>query len=335
MVELRARDPGRRAYVLDRRVGDALPEDQAGRRVDYALTGLLALARQRANGGASRGHSADSTSGMDHAIHSLLEWNTRSISLGLRQPLEGSTRHMALQGKTALITGGTSGMGSATALAMAEKGASVIVTGRDDTRGASTVEKIRAGGHDAQFIAADFSEMSEVRRVADAAGEIDVLVNCAGFAALAPTADTDEAAFDGLFQINVKAPFFLVAALAPKIAARGGGSIINVSTMVASYGQPGMAAYGASRAAIELLTKAWAAEYGPQNVRVNAVAPGPTLTPAVEPRLEMAKEFAKTIPLRRVAEVHELSDVITFLATPAAGYINGAIIPVDGGRLAI
>ena len=131
-----------------------------------------------------------------------------------------------------------------------------------------------------------------------------------------PTADTDEAAFDGLFQINVKAPFFLVAALAPKIAARGGGSIINVSTMVASYGQPGMAAYGASRAAIELLTKAWAAEYGPQNVRVNAVAPGPTLTPAVEPRLEMAKEFAKTIPLRRVAEVHELSDVITFLATP-------------------
>ena len=123
---------------------------------------------------------------------------------------------MSLQGKTALITGGTSGMGSATALAMAEKGASVIITGRDETRGASTVEKIRAGGHDAQFIAADFSEMSEVGRVADAAGEIDVLVNCAGFAALAPTADTDEAAYDGLFQINVKAPFFLVAALAPK-----------------------------------------------------------------------------------------------------------------------
>ena len=172
-------------------------------------------------------------------------------------------------------------MGSAAALAMAEKGASVIITGRDETRGASTVEKIRAGGHDAEFIAADFSEMSEVARVADAAGEIDVLINCAGFAALAPTADTDEAAFDGLFQINVKAPFFLVAALAPKIAARGGGSIINVSTMVASYGQPGTAAYGASRAAIELLTKAWAAEYGPQNIRVNAVAPGPTLTPAV------------------------------------------------------
>jgi NAD(P)-dependent dehydrogenase (short-subunit alcohol dehydrogenase family) len=157
----------------------------------------------------------------------------------------------------------------------------------------------------------------------------------AGFAALGSTADTDEAAFDGLFQINVKAPFFLVAALAPKIAARGGGSIINISTMVASYGQLGMAAYGASRASIELLTKAWAAEYGPQNIRVNAVAPGPTLTPSVEPRLEMAKEFAKGLPLGRVADVQELSDVITFLATPGASYITGAIIPVDGGRSAI
>ena len=115
---------------------------------------------------------------------------------------------------------------------MAEKGATVIITGRDETRVASAAEEIRAGGHDAQFIAADFSELSEVGRVADAAGEIDVLVNCAGVSAFATTADTDEATFDRQFHINVKAPFFLVAALAPKIAARGGGSIINVSTMV-------------------------------------------------------------------------------------------------------
>src|ERR1700744_5238093 len=105
---------------------------------------------------------------------------------------------MDLQDKKALITGGTSGMGSATALAMAEKGASVIVTGRDETRGASTVAAMRAGGPEAQFIAADFSEMSEVVRVAEAAGEIDVLVNLAGVAAMGPTVDTDEAAFDGL-----------------------------------------------------------------------------------------------------------------------------------------
>ena len=105
--------------------------------------------------------------------------------------------------------------------------------------------------------------------------------------------------------------------------------------MVARYGQLGMAAYGASRASIELLTKAWAAQYGPQNIRVNAVAPGPTVTPSVEPRLEMAEEFAKALPLGRVADVQELADVITFLATPAASYITGAIIPVDPGRSAI
>ncbi|HUY58210.1 MAG TPA: SDR family oxidoreductase [Solirubrobacteraceae bacterium] len=161
---------------------------------------------------------------------------------------------MDLQDKRALITGGTSGIGIATAYSMADNGATVIITGRDETRGVSAVEGIQAKGGDAEFIAADFSEMSEVRRVADAAGEIDVLVNCAGVAVRASTADTDEPAFDVTFQINVKAPFFLVAALAPKIAARGGGSIINVSTMVASYGQPGLVAYGASRAAIELLT---------------------------------------------------------------------------------
>ncbi len=242
---------------------------------------------------------------------------------------------MDLKDKRALITGGTSGMGIGTARSMAEKGATVIITGRDETRGAGAVEEIGAGGHDAQFIAADLSEFSEVGRVAEEAGEIDVLVNLAGVAAMGATADIDEAAFDGQFLLNVKVPFFLVKALAPKIAARGGGSIISVSTMVARYGQPGLGAYGASRAAIELLTKAWAAEFGPQNVRVNAVAPGPTLTPTLEPRLAMAEEFAKQIPLGRVADVHELSDVITFLATPAAGYINGAVIPVDGGRSAV
>src|SRR5579871_6675161 len=110
---------------------------------------------------------------------------------------------MELKDKRALITGGTSGMGIAAALSMAEKGASVIITGRDETRGASTVAQIRAGGHPAQFIAADFSEMSEVARVADAAGDVDVLVNCAGVAAMGPTSDMEEAAFDSLFQINV------------------------------------------------------------------------------------------------------------------------------------
>ncbi len=151
----------------------------------------------------------------------------------------------------------------------------------------------------------------------------------------APTADTDEAAFDSLFQHQRQ------GAVLPRRRARPEDRrprrrIDHQRLNDGRELRPArLGAYGASRAAIELLTKAWAAEYGPQNVRVNAVAPGPTLTPAVEPRLAMAEEFAKQIPLGRVADVHELSDVITFLATPAAGYINGAIIPVDGGRTAV
>jgi NAD(P)-dependent dehydrogenase (short-subunit alcohol dehydrogenase family) len=239
------------------------------------------------------------------------------------------------KGKRALITGGTSGIGSATARSMAQNGASVIITGRDERLGATVADEIRAAGGEARFVAADLTQLDEVSRVAEEAGDIDILVNCAGFYAVSPTGDMDSQTFDRHFLVNVKAPFFLVGALAPAMAARGGGSIINVSTMVASFGQPGMSAYGASRAAIELLTKAWAAEYGPQGIRVNAVAPGPTRTPAMEPVMAMAEELVKTIPLGRVAEIHELSDVITFLATPAAGYINGAVIHVDGGRTAV
>ena len=242
---------------------------------------------------------------------------------------------MELKGKRALITGGTSGIGSATAGSMAASGAEVILTGRDQALREQVVAEIQQADGRARFLAAELTEIDEVGRVADEAGAVDVLVNCAGFYAVAATSDMDPATFDRHFAVNVKAPFFLVGALAPGMASRGGGVIINVSTMVASFGQPGMSAYGASRAAVELLTKAWAAEYGPQGIRVNAVAPGPTRTPAMEPVMAMAEELVKTIPLGRVAEIHELSDVITFLATPAAGYINGAIIHVDGGRTAV
>jgi NAD(P)-dependent dehydrogenase (short-subunit alcohol dehydrogenase family) len=242
---------------------------------------------------------------------------------------------MELKDKRALITGATSGIGSATARSLAASGASVILTGRDQTLGDQVVAEIRDSGGDARFIAADLTELEEVSRLAAAVGVVDILVNVAGFYVVSATSDMDSETFDRHFAINVKAPFFLVGALAPRMTGRGGGVIINVSTMVASFGQPGMSAYGASRAAVELLTKAWAAEYGPTGVRVNAVAPGPTRTPAMEPMMAMADELVKTIPLGRVAATHEVSDVIAFLATPGAGYINGAILHVDGGRTAV
>ncbi|MEY9861479.1 NAD(P)-dependent dehydrogenase (short-subunit alcohol dehydrogenase family) [Catenulispora sp. GAS73] len=165
-------------------------------------------------------------------------------------------------------------------------------------------------------------------------GHVDILVNNAGVAVLGPSDAATEAEFDETFGLNVKVPFFLVAALAPAMAERGWGSIVNVSTMVASFGQPGMAMYGASRAALELLTKAWAAEYGPRGVRVNAVAPGPTRTGMTEnfPE-EMVNQLAALAPAGRVAEPEELASAIVFLASEDASFIHGVTVPVDGGRV--
>ena len=188
-----------------------------------------------------------------------------------------------LTGRTALVTGSTSGIGRATAVALAGRGAHVLVVGRDEQRAKDVVADIDSSGGSATFRLTTLSDVESARHLVEWAteagdGHVDILINNAGVALLGPSNAATEADFDESFALNVKVPFFLVAALAPAMAERGWGSIVNVSTMVASFGQPGMALYGASRAALELLTKAWAAEYGPSGVRVNAVSPGPTRT---------------------------------------------------------
>jgi NAD(P)-dependent dehydrogenase (short-subunit alcohol dehydrogenase family) len=242
---------------------------------------------------------------------------------------------VSLHGRTALVTGATSGIGRAAAEALAADGAAVIVTGRDVTRGEEVVAAITANGGEARFVAADLSSLADVTRLADEAGTVDILVNNAGIFPFGPTEDVDEATFDGTFAMNVKAPFFLTGKLAPRMAANGGGAIINVSTMVADFGMAGMAAYGASKAAANLLTKAWAAEYGPRGVRVNAVQPGPTRTPGTDPMGSDLDALASTLPLGRPATAEEIAEAIRFLASDGASYVNGAIVPVDGGRTAI
>jgi NAD(P)-dependent dehydrogenase (short-subunit alcohol dehydrogenase family) len=134
---------------------------------------------------------------------------------------------------------------------------------------------------------------------------------------------------------HVKAPFLLTAAIAPNMVARGGGTIINVTTMAAQFGMVGLSAYGASKAALALLTKVWAAEYGPKSVRVNVVSPGPTRTPSTEAMGEGFAAIVPTIPLGRAADPREIADTVAFLASNRASYLNGAVIPVDGGRVAV
>jgi NAD(P)-dependent dehydrogenase (short-subunit alcohol dehydrogenase family) len=242
---------------------------------------------------------------------------------------------MDLNGKTVLITGGTSGIGRAAAERFAEAGATVIISGRDEARGAEVVREIEQDGGSARFIAADLAGREAGRRLAQAAGPVDVLVNNAGVFPFAPTHETTSDQVEEVLQINVAAPFELTGQLAPGMAARGEGAVINVSTMVASFGLPGLAAYGASKAAIELLTKVWAAEYGPQGVRVNAVAPGPTRTPGTDVMGDGLDELASTLPLGRAAEADEIARTIVFLASDDASFVSGAVLAVDGGRTAV
>ena len=156
----------------------------------------------------------------------------------------------------ALVTGATSGIGRAVAVKLATDGFEVIVHGRDAGRGAQTVEEIERSGGKARFLAADLGNPAEIRRLAEQAGDIDVLVNNAGFSAWGPTAELDVDTFDGMFAANGRAPFYLVAAFAPGMAARGKGSIINISSMAGRLGLPGGAAYGATKAALVSLTQA-------------------------------------------------------------------------------
>ncbi|WP_372670719.1 SDR family NAD(P)-dependent oxidoreductase [Amycolatopsis kentuckyensis] len=244
-----------------------------------------------------------------------------------------------LSGSTALVTGGTSGIGRATAIALAGLGAHVVLSGRDAGRGAEVVARIRESGGKADFVAADLTDASSARelaaRASELGGRIDVLVNNAGIFPTGPTASLSEADFDRVYDINVKVPYFLVAALAPAMAERGHGAIVNVSTMVATRGMAGMALYGSSKAAIELMTKAWAAEFGPSGVRVNAISPGPTRTEGTAVFGDGLDELASAGPAGRVAAPSEIAAAIAFLVTEKSSFVQGAILPVDGGRLAV
>jgi NAD(P)-dependent dehydrogenase (short-subunit alcohol dehydrogenase family) len=241
---------------------------------------------------------------------------------------------------TALITGGTSGIGRAVANKLAELGFHVVIAGRDAERGEKAVDEIRRGGGLADFISSDLQDASSARKLARQAidlgnGQIDILINNAGIYPFGLTDEVSEELFDKVYSLNVKVPYFLVAELAPLMAKRGKGAIVNLSTMVADYGAPGMSLYGSSKAAINLLTKVWAAEYGRHGVRVNAVSPGPTRTEGTGSMGEGLERLAAEAPAGRPATADEIAEAVVFLATDRSSFVQGAKLAVDGGRTAV
>ncbi len=244
-----------------------------------------------------------------------------------------------LTGKTALVTGATIGIGKATALALASAGATVAVSGRDKDKGQAVVDAVTTAGGSAVFVGADLVDAAAATDLAARAtetlgGRVDILVNNAGVFPFGPTASIDEATFDAVYALNVKVPWFLVAALAPAMAERGNGAIVNVSTMVAEFGAEGMGLYGSTKAALDLLTKSWAAEFGPKGVRINAIRPGPTRTEGTAAMGDALYELASLAPAGRPAIPDEIAAGIVFLVSDDASFVHGAILAADGGRSA-
>ncbi|MFG2363849.1 SDR family NAD(P)-dependent oxidoreductase [Streptomyces mirabilis] len=241
---------------------------------------------------------------------------------------------MEFRDRKALVTGGATGIGFATARLLAREGAEVVIAGRSEEAGAKAAAVL--GGR-ARFLQADLRDPESVRRLVEEASDVDVLVNNAGAFPFASTAEQGLDAFQQLFETNVQGPFFLTAALAQKMAARGGGSIVNVTTIAAQRGIPGTAAYGSTKAAVESLTRTWAVEFGGLGVRVNAVAPGHTRTQNVSSLIgeESFERIGAEVPLGRLAAPEEIAEAILFLASPRASYVTGTVLTVDGGAVAL
>lgn len=237
-----------------------------------------------------------------------------------------------LTGRTALVTGGTAGIGLACARLLADAGATVLITGRNRERGESAAAAVDG---DVRFIQADMADLESVAALVEQSSGVDILVNNAASFPGALTVEQDVASFELTFDTNVRGTYFLVAGLVPGMLERGTGSIINVTSMVASKGVPGASVYSASKAAVESLTRTWAAEFGPRGVRVNTVAPGPTNTEGVVAEWgDTNDELGRTLPLGRTAEPAEIAQAVVFLASGASSFITGLTLHADGGGAA-
>lgn len=240
---------------------------------------------------------------------------------------------MELADKNALITGGTAGIGLACARLLAREGAAVTITGRNEDRGVAAAASIDGS---VRFVHADLADIDSVQRLVQQAGAVDILVNNAASYPAALTVDQRRESFERTFATNVRGTYFLSAGLVPGMVERGHGSIVNVTTMVASRGVPGAGAYSASKAAVESLTRTWAAEFGSAGVRVNSVAPGPTKTEGVEAEWgETNEELGRSLPLGRTARPEEIAQAVLFLVSPRASFITGSVLHADGGGSAV
>jgi NAD(P)-dependent dehydrogenase (short-subunit alcohol dehydrogenase family) len=252
---------------------------------------------------------------------------------------------MRLEGKTALITGGTSGIGRASAVLFAKEGASVAFTGRDPSRGEEVARVVEEAGGRATFIRADVRTAADCRQAVGATlrafGRLDVLFNNAGVYFPADTVACTEEEWDEQIDSSLKGTFLMSKFALPHMIERGSGVIVNMSSGWGLQGGEQAVAYCAAKGGVTVMTKAMAIDHGPQGIRVNAICPGDTMTPMEEADAErrgMGWEeyvrWASDRPLRRMGEAEEIANAALFLACDESSFVTGAALPVDGGGVA-
>lgn len=245
----------------------------------------------------------------------------------------------SLEGKTALVTGASKGIGEAIARLFAAYGAKVVINSRRQEELDAVAADIRANGGDCKGIAANTGDAAACRllveKVVALHGGIDILVNnAASNPVFGPVVECEEWAFDKIMNVNVKAPFELGKLVYPVMKKGGGGSVINISSIAALSPDPGLGIYSVSKAALNMLTKVMAKEWGADHIRVNVICPGLIKTKFSEALWQNEKwlqHFVKLTPLGRMGTVDEIAALALYLASGASAYCTGTVFTADGG----
>ncbi|MBY0432763.1 MAG: SDR family oxidoreductase [Cyclobacteriaceae bacterium] len=247
--------------------------------------------------------------------------------------------NLNLKNKVALITGASKGIGEGIAIALAAQGAFVVINSRKQEELGLVAGKIKAGGGECLAIAANTSDITTCKALVDKTvatyGGLDILVNnAAANPVFGPVVQTEEWAYDKIMSVNVKAPFELSKLAYPHMKQRGAGSVINISSIAGDTPDPGLGIYSVSKAALNMLTKVMAKEWGPDNIRVNAICPGLIKTKFSQALWQdeaMLKKFMKLVPMGRMGTVGEIASLAVFLASDASAYCTGSLFTADGG----
>ncbi len=251
---------------------------------------------------------------------------------------------MKLQGKVAVITGGTDGIGKAIAITFAKEGAKIVMVGRDEKKGQNALEEVRRFG-EATYFKGDVADSSQIRRMVDEAiqryGKIDILVNNAAVCPPGSVVTTSEETWNQVIDVNLKGVFLCCKYTIPHMEKAGGGAIVNIGSINSLMAMENEAAYDASKGGVLMLTRAMALDFAKARIRVNCICPGAIETPMLKASLDTSPDpkaarqsLTAKHPLRRTGTPDEVAQAALFLATDASSFVTGAVIPVDGGILA-